>query len=127
MISNVYGVEDALVVVRLFAASLLAGSTSGYSAPNNATVVATMVSAVLANAQPSLPMRAAVTAAISATAATVTGAQVQPVPWAVCVHSRNVAPSTIAAPPSGNVSALARARTSPSVFSATNTAPWKAN
>src|SRR4051794_15128643 len=103
MISRLYGVEDALAVVRLLAASLLAGSTSGYSAPNNATVVATIVSAVPVNAQPSRPRWAAVTAAISARAAIMTGAQVQPVPRLTCVHSRKAAPSTTAVPPRGRV------------------------
>src|SRR5688500_1107965 len=68
---SVYGVEAALVTVRLLAGSR-AGSTFGHSPVNSAATTATTAMALAVNAHPSRPRNGATTAPVrpSATSAT---------------------------------------------------------
>src|SRR6266545_75105 len=127
MTLSVYGVEDALYTVRLLAAAMVDGSTSGNSITNNANVASTMLAPVATNAHPSRRAQAAATPATNASAATADNAQPQPSWCAIAVQSRNPPAIAMTGTPNRADSRPARRRVSPSVFSARNTAPCNVN
>ncbi len=94
MILRVYGVDDALWIVRLHCGFRVEGTRFGYSAPNSSTTTAATTINVHMNAQPSDTRRHTKTvAAACAHPATASTSHVQSLPYASCVQSPKPATS----------------------------------
>src|ERR1700681_102920 len=128
MIFSVYGVDDALWIVRLQSGFSVEGTRSGYIVPNSRITSAATTLAVHAKAQPS-PVRrhTSMTAVNCATTAIPTTMGVQLLLANRCVHSPNAATSAVSGSDNHVANRNASSRTGPSVLSAMNTAPWKPN
>src|SRR5690554_798142 len=128
MIRRVYGAEEALAVVRLYAGSMVDGSTFGNRAVNSAATASPIAPAVPAKAQPSRPARFAASPATSASAAATASSRAAPrASTSTIVQPRNATATTAVTGPSRRTSRSARRLTSPRVLRATNTAPWVRN
>lgn len=125
MIFSVYGVDEALVTVRLQASSSEDGMTFGNSVRKSIATTAATVTPENANDQPSRPAAIVAIAATSATTAMIIASRLQPSPLSSCVQTRKPSPSTAVTIPSFSASLPARSRMSPTVLSPANTAPWK--
>src|ERR1700754_498563 len=96
MIFSVYGVDDALSIVRLHSGFSVDGTRFGYSAPNSRMTTAATTLVVQTNAQPSPPRpHTSITADSWATTATPSTNQVQSLPCANCVHNPKAATTTV--------------------------------
>src|SRR5258708_39847632 len=94
MIFRVYGLDDALVTVRLQSSLSEDGMTFGNSVRKSIATAATMVTPENMNAQPSRPALTATSAATSATTATISAASDPPSPLSTWVQSRKASANT---------------------------------
>src|SRR3954467_4944022 len=94
MIFRVYGLDEALVTVRLQSASSEDGMTFGKSVRKSIATAATMVTPDRANDQPSRPAWLATRAATSAATATTSATRLLASPLSTCVQSRKSSAST---------------------------------
>src|SRR5271163_2893412 len=124
MIFKVYGLEEALLTVKLHRGSSVEGTRSGYIAPNSNTTTAVTTKALHRNAQPScLRVNTNATVANCATTATANTSQVHALPWASCVHNPKPATSAVTGSDSRTATRNAKSCTEPDVLSTMKIAP----
>src|SRR5690606_27219924 len=117
--------ERALSTVRLKAASVLDGITSGYREPKISATAPTMARALSVNAQPNLSLRLNHAAPMRPTAASTSAPHVQAFSEeAVCSHHAQAAPTTTATTDAFLATGLARSSTAPEVLRDRKMAPW---
>src|SRR3954470_2317287 len=99
MIFRVYGLDEALVTVRLQSALSEDGMTFGKSVRKSMATAATMVTPDSANDQPSRPAWLATKAVTSEATATTNATRLLASPLSTCVHSRKSRASAAATRP----------------------------
>lgn len=104
MIFSVYGVDEALVTVRLQASFSEDGMTFGKSVRKSMATTAATVIPENANDQPSRPAAIVATAATSATTAMIIASRLQPSPLSSWVQIRKPSASTAVTIPSFSAS-----------------------